>query len=158
MSTRARIALALANGKFRSIYLHKDGYSEGVGRVLDQHYSSTKLVKSLLALGDLSRLSPELAPAIGQNHDFGNPSPGVTVAYGRDRGDKETAAITSVNLTALAAAAAECNAEFLYVFDDDEWSFTPVSSASGTALPIDTKMTVIHPPPHRYHFQHGGNA
>ena len=145
MSTRARVALALPNGKFKSIYVHKDGYPEGVGAVLARHYCSTKLVKSLLALGDLSRLTPELAPTKGKAHDFGNPSAGVTVAYGRDRGDKGTVAITSFNFTALAAATAECNGEFLYVFEKGEWSFTPVSSEGGTALPIDTQLKLVQP-------------
>lgn len=94
MSTRSIIALQYADGAATSIYVHCDGYPEGVGACLTEHYSTRDKVRALLALGDLSVLYERLAPAPGEAHNFafGKRAPGVCVAYGRDRGDKDCAA------------------------------------------------------------------
>ena len=134
MSTRARIALALPNGKFKSIYTHWDGYPAHHAPILQAHYSTLAQVKALLALGNLSRLAPQLAPPSGQSHDYDAPIKGVTVAYRRDRGDKGNGAVTSINFTALAALACEWNAEYLYVFADGRWSTAPLSWAAGAPM------------------------
>jgi len=134
MSTRTRIALALPNGKFKSIYTHWDGYPKHHGSILREHYSTPDRVTSLLALGDLSRLAPKLAPPAGQPHSYSEPFDGVCVAYRRDRGDEGVSAKTSVNFTALVALALEWNAEYLYVFSGDRWQFVPVSWAAGAPM------------------------
>jgi hypothetical protein len=140
MSTRARIALALANGKYKSIYVHQDGYPQGVGQVLAQHYSTTARVKALLALGDVSRLAPKLAPPAGQPHSYREPLDGVSVAYRRDRGDKDNGVVTSVNFTALAALSRQCNAEYVYVFSDDRWQFVAMSWVTGRPIPTEQDL------------------
>jgi hypothetical protein len=143
MSTRARIALAMTNGKFKSIYVHKDGYPEGVGSMLVQHYGTAPKVQALLKLGDISRLGPALSPSAQQSHSFCSPALGVTVAYKRDRGDKETAALTSINFTALAAAAADCNAEYIYALAANRWLFTPIPWINGVAMPVELDLREV---------------
>ena len=140
MSTRARIALAMPNGKFKSIYVHLDGYPQGVGKVLAQHYGNANRIRDLLELGDLSQLGPMLVAPESTRHSHAAPSPNVTVAYGRDRGDTGTDASTCHNFTALCAIAAECNAEYVYVFGDKQWLYVPVQWSKGDPMPIEAHL------------------
>jgi hypothetical protein len=71
MSTRSRIAIENQDGTVDSIYCHFDGYLEGVGKTLFNHYDQEKLEK-LLELGDISSLGTSTTD---------------TVAYCRDRGE-----------------------------------------------------------------------
>jgi hypothetical protein len=71
MATRSRIAIENQDGTVDSIYCHWDGYLEGVGKTLFNHYDREKLEK-LLELGDLSSLEETLE---------------YTIAYHRDRGE-----------------------------------------------------------------------
>ena len=90
MSTRALVGILLPNGNVKSIYVHNDGYPEspGVGSKLLEHWTDRKKVERLLKLGDLSVLGID----IGRKHDFDKPIRGMTTAYGRDRGEPDTAA------------------------------------------------------------------
>jgi hypothetical protein len=143
MSTRARIALALPNGKFKSVYTHWDGYPEHHAPILREHYTTAADIKALLSLGDLSRLSPKLTPPDGVSHDYESPAEGVTVAYRRDRGDKGTRAVTSVNFTALATLAHQRGTEYLYVFTDDRWLFAPINWVNGEPLPSEDDLQEV---------------
>jgi len=71
MSTRSRIAIENESGIVNSIYCHFDGYVDGVGKTLFNHYDKEKLQK-LIELGDISSL--------GESTED-------TVAYCRDRGE-----------------------------------------------------------------------
>ena len=104
MSTRSRIGvirgIAEQDGHqaviVESIYCHFDGYPEGVGQTLIDHWTDPKKVNRLIALGDLSALGT----VIGKKHDFDRhligsrdrESPhdmGWCCVYGRDRGEKD---------------------------------------------------------------------
>ena len=88
MATRSRIGMEQPNGEVRSIYCHWDGYPEGVGATLQEHYTDPAKVEALIALGDISVLEPLVEPDVpGVEHSFANPAPCVTVAYHRDRGE-----------------------------------------------------------------------
>jgi hypothetical protein len=71
MATRSRIAIENQDGTVDSIYCHFDGYVEGVGKTLFNHYDQEKLEK-LLELGNISVLKESTED---------------TVAYCRDRGE-----------------------------------------------------------------------
>jgi hypothetical protein len=71
MATRSRIAIENQDGTVDSIYCHFDGYLEGVGKTLFNHYDQEKLEK-LLELGDISVLKESTLD---------------TIAYHRDRGE-----------------------------------------------------------------------
>jgi hypothetical protein len=88
MATRSTIAIKRTNGTFAQIYCHYDGYDAGVGQTLRDYYDSTERVEELMALGDISYLESLLTPPAGSDHSFSNPVKGVTVAYGRDRGEQ----------------------------------------------------------------------
>lgn len=70
MSTRSRIGIIREANADRmvieSIYCHFDGYPEGVGQTLIDHWTDPKKVNRLIALGDLS----SLGTVIGSKHDF----------------------------------------------------------------------------------------
>lgn len=88
MATRSRIGFETKQGTVKSIYCHFNGYPDGVGKTLQQHYTDPEKVEALVALGDISYLEPILEPTSPCiHHSFENPAPGVTVAYHRDRGD-----------------------------------------------------------------------
>ena len=60
MSTRSIIGIKEPNGTIRAVTCHYDGYPEGVGKTLLQHYAAADTVRALLALGDLSALEPSI--------------------------------------------------------------------------------------------------
>jgi hypothetical protein len=86
MATRSRIAIEKANGTVESIYCHWDGYPEYNGEILENHYTDDKKVQSLIDLGDISSLRQNVEAPEG--HSFECPDDETTVAYGRDRGEK----------------------------------------------------------------------
>jgi hypothetical protein len=71
MATRSRIAIENQDGTVTSIYCHFDGYLDGVGKKLFNHYDREKTEK-LMELGDISALGESIL---------------WTIAYHRDRGE-----------------------------------------------------------------------
>ena len=89
MSTHAFIAKKINENSYRTIYCHCDGYLEWVGRILVEDYNTPDKVDRLINLGDLSVLQSKLDPNPEFPHSFDNPQTGVTIAYGRDRREKD---------------------------------------------------------------------
>lgn len=122
MSTRSRIGYQLPDGSIKSIYCHHDGYVEvgvGVGHQLHTHYNSLAAAKKIVALGDLSSLYPQLALPEGASHTFDQAIKGVTVAYGRDRGELDCKAVKSASVEAFLAI--DSGQEYSYLFTDGGW-------------------------------------
>ena len=88
MATRSRIGVMLDDGSVKQVYCHFDGYVEGVGLTLIENYDSIELAKELINLGDMSSLGHKIST--DEPHSFENPAKGVTVFYGRDRGEAGT--------------------------------------------------------------------
>lgn len=88
MSTNAFIGIR-ENKSITYIYNHSDGYVEYLGRMLLEHYNSEEKAKALVELGDVSVVKEKLAPAEGtvHNFDYDKRQEGVSVFYGRDRGE-----------------------------------------------------------------------
>jgi hypothetical protein len=123
MATRSTITLNHGDGTYTSLYCHWDGYPDHNGEILKWHYNTVERVEALMALGDLSILGERLEPEDGETHHFYSGAEGVCLAYGRDRGDANTAArhYTSkaeFNLTLD-------RQEYNYVFDalEGTWSY-----------------------------------
>jgi hypothetical protein len=91
MATRSTIAVIHDNGTVSQIYCHWDGYLQGVGAELIKNYSTPELAEELISLGDISSLHRSIHPK-GNDHTFDCPENGVTVFYGRDRGELDTQA------------------------------------------------------------------
>lgn len=119
MATRSFIGKLLLDGSVRGVYCHWDGYPDGLGKTLTEHYTDPNKVDALLALGDISSLAPE----IGERHDFDRPTPGFTVAYHRDRGEPlEPNTIYSTVRGLLRYAAHDFGAEYAYIFEGGRWT------------------------------------
>ena len=78
MSTRSRIAIENQDGTVTSIYCHFDGYLLWNGEILQNHFQDREKVEQLIALGDISSLTPHLNSNSGVD---------ATIAYHRNRGE-----------------------------------------------------------------------
>lgn len=119
MSTRSRIAIRNDDGSYRSIYCNFDGYPDGVGATLKEHYTDPAKINQLLDLGDISCLGSE----IGEKHDFNDRSvpDSWTRAYGRDRGETGVEARISYTVSELKELTRGCGGEYLYRFVNGKW-------------------------------------
>ena len=120
MATRSRIGMEYTNkqGKkmVKSIYCHFDGYPEGVGQFLINHYDREK-TEDLIKLGDISFIRPSIKKPKG--HSFETPVEGYTVAYHRDRGEAKTPARLDMGVAEFFRSDFE---QFGYVLTEEgEW-------------------------------------
>ena len=121
MSTRALIAKELKSGKYKTIYCHSDGYPKGVGKTLLTEYNTEEKLDALLDLGDLSIFGKQLAPDPTKPHEHLDWQRDVTLAYGRDIGEKGTEAREYTYRRLLKAS----DADYIYVLGEDgTWQFT----------------------------------
>lgn len=118
MSTRSAIIRKVSEGQYEGVYCHFDGYLEGVGQILLDHYTDAKTVEKLIALGDLSTLAENVAPAKGVKHSFDARAEGVTVAYHRDRGE-EYHIVKGASVDDVQAKIGHNG--YIYVYENGEW-------------------------------------
>ena len=102
MSTRSRIAIENQDGTVQSIYCHFDGYIDGVGKTLFNHYDREKLEK-LIELGDISSLGESTID---------------TIAYCRDR-DEDFHSTGYLNVEDLFELGFGSSVEFVYCLNRD---------------------------------------
>ena len=105
MSTRSFIGIVNPDGSVSGVYCHYDGYLEGVGALLRQHYNTPEIVRDLLALGDISSLGPTL-----DSSDF----------YHRDRKEEMSVPFKYASLE-LGNTSEQVGFEFWYVFSPKGW-------------------------------------
>lgn len=119
MATRSLIGLREADGQIVCVYCHWDGYPAHHAPILLTHYPTRADVTALLALGDLAVLDR----ALGMPHTFNEAalSCGCCLAFGRDRGDPDTAARRVRSDRAYLRLADARDAEYLYLFQDGAW-------------------------------------
>lgn len=86
MGTRSAIGV-MHGDKAKVVYCHWDGYLDHNGRILLDHYDSSK-ANYLVALGGISSLDKNIEIPEGVEHTFDRPAEGITVFYDRDRGEK----------------------------------------------------------------------
>jgi hypothetical protein len=88
------------------VYCHFDGYPDGVGKMLKEHYTEPQKIKELLANGDMSSLGETVQK---------------TVFY-KDRG--EDLHITKTrSFDELVDRARSVGAEYVYLFSDSVWDY-----------------------------------
>lgn len=142
MSTRSRIGIEdQETGKVRSVYCHFDGYLDGVGQTLVDHYKDREKVEELIALGDLSALGEE----IGVKHDFDYGSKldwddpdrahlrCMVLAYQRDRGETAPTAEDD-SAEAMVARATDGWEEFAYLYRQGVWFVREIGGDAGPML------------------------
>ncbi len=123
MSTRSFIAKQIGDDEYLTIYCHSDGYLSYNGAMLIDHYNSEEKVDELLKLGDLSCLCKKLNPDPSKPHsfDYDERQEDVTIAYGRDRGDKNIEAQT---LTMKQLDDPDNWTDYVYIFNKDNgWKY-----------------------------------
>jgi len=119
MGTRSRIGV-MHGDNYKSVYAHWDGYLDHNGRILLEHYDSSK-ANHLVALGDLSSLKPEVFIPEGVKHSFDNADKNITTFYGRDGGETGCEFQTDDTFEKFYERADECGAEYYYIMRDGEW-------------------------------------
>lgn len=122
MATRSTIAMEQPDGRVMQIYCHWDGYLDHNGKILHEHYRDRAKVLALMLLGSISSLREQ----IGEPHDFDahyakeDVREAWCVAYGRDRGEKDTAARVFASFDDYRDN--HQYEEFEYIFrTDDQW-------------------------------------
>ena len=88
MGTRSAIGYKTPQGKIRAKYSHYDGYPAYTGKMLQEHYQEARKIAQMVELGDQSFLAEEIFPTVN-THSFNTPQEGVTIFYGRDRGESD---------------------------------------------------------------------
>ena len=119
MSTHCSVGVNVKNsGLYRVAYCQYDGYPEGVGKMLLEHYNSQDLAEKLTMLGDMSCLYESFERPEG--HTFDSPVKGHCVFYHRDRGESwdRTAPIEGTDYKDIIA---DLEIEHDYLFDDGQW-------------------------------------
>ena len=119
MGTRSRIGV-MHGGVVKSVYCHWDGYLDNNGRILLEHYDSAK-ANHLVALGDISSLDNEVVIPEGVEHSYENPARGITVFYGRDRGETDVSWAVDHDFESFMQRVNDCGAEYYYIMRDGEW-------------------------------------
>ena len=128
MGTRSRIAV-MHGPIAKSIYCHWDGYLDHNGRILLEHYDSSK-ANELVSLGDMSALRPD----IGTPHSFSQfeleemdreefvrTTENMCTFYGRDRGEEGTEWKVAHTFDELFEQVENGGGEWYYVMRDGEW-------------------------------------
>lgn len=116
MSTRSMICKATKeDGKYLSVYCHWDGYPSNNGVILFTHYQDEAKIDKLLSYGDMSSLNALVEPKTDA-HSYEHPELGVTVFYGRDRGETGTEAKIRTKDELW-----DCWADYVYIWRNGEW-------------------------------------
>ena len=130
MSTRSRIGLKRADDSIESIYCHFDGYPEGVGKILKEHYDTLNKVKELLKLGDISTLGTfydeELAKQAWNQWDLPDEerkklrekTKNLTLPY-KDRGEKGVSSRVDSNIYRYIEQIGNSGEDYTYLFQED---------------------------------------
>jgi hypothetical protein len=107
MATRSNIGARQDNGKIKAIYCHWDGYPEGVGLTLSEHYTDRAKIERLLELGDISALE--------------DTEPENITSYAM-RGETGTEARFYDTLEEWQEMASNSGIEYLYLYEKDAWN------------------------------------
>lgn len=128
MSTRCRVGILRNDGSVKSIYIHNDGYPDGVGEVLVNCYTSLEKINKLLDLGDMSSIGTE---PIDNPHAWERPTnfdwnswrelhPENMCDTYASRGET-CPAKEHKDVEEYQKYSRDCWGEFTYLFKDGEW-------------------------------------
>lgn len=117
MGTRSLVGVMQGN-KCRAVYVHWDGYLEGVGAWL-QEYTTQPEVEELISHGDRSSLED---------------------GYYKDRGEDGVDPTEYATFEEFKEAADGCGAEYYYVFKDGVWYCGDCYGRWGSDTPISGKL------------------
>lgn len=143
MSTRSYILIEQDDGQYKGIYCHSDGYLEHNGALLMDYFNSREMAEKILELGDLSFLQPNLYPDPEKgphSFDYNARQELVTVAYGRDRGEKDIEA----KIHDLKRLEKDSWGEYFYIFTkDDTWKYFEYGRLSKGFRDLKTDLSAM---------------
>lgn len=119
MSIKSFIGLENERGEIRGIYCHWNGSPSYTGRILLENYTDKEKINSLLDLGDISSLGPE----IGQKQDWNDFNYRWTIAYHRDYDEiynYENYGSLSTALNRLSYI----GYDYMFIFSQNKWIFS----------------------------------
>lgn len=119
MGTRSAIGYATQDGRIRGKYSHYDGYPAYTGKMLQEHYQQARKIAQMVELGDQSSLDAEIFPRGA--HSFDSPEQGVTVFYGRDRGEEGVDTQEFDNIADFVDHYENVGCEYFYVWMSGQW-------------------------------------
>ena len=145
MGTRSRIGV-MHGDKCKSVYCHYDGYLSHNGKILQEHYDSSR-ANNLVALGDISSLGKH----IGEAHPFSEfdinkddpdfdklialhelaKAEGWTTFYQRDRGETDMDFEVSHDFDEFLELCDGTGAEYYYIMRDGVWYCGSLYSVEG---------------------------
>jgi len=123
MATRSLIGIKLGD-IVKTIYCHWDGYPEGAGQTLLDHYSTPTAIFDLLELGDLSILAE---------------TPAKCTAYHRDRNEPYgMVEARDIDPNELMSVGNDYGVNYVYVYNDEnEWDCYQLSYIYDKLIPVD---------------------
>ena len=107
MSTRSNIAYEDKDGKVTAIYVHSDGYPNGVGHCLLKYWNAYDLAKSLFKFGNASSLGSYLKDCSFYARDWGR--------------DEEKARTYNNEWCFLNDMSGDIFIEYIYLFKKGHW-------------------------------------
>jgi len=119
MGTRSAIGYKTPEGKVRAKYSHYDGYPAYTGKMLEEHYTQARKIAQMVELGDQSFLEAEIFPKGA--HSFDAPEEGVTIFYGRDRGETRVDAQEFETVQEFVDYYAGAGCEYFYLHTAGGW-------------------------------------
>ena len=144
MSTRSNIAIEDEKGKIHAIYVHSDGYPNGVGHCLLTFYNSFKKAKELFKFGNASSLGSTLKECSFYERDWGR--------------DEEKARRYNNEWCYLNDVSGDIFIEYVYLFKKGHWYVSEQKSIKApkdhhdqdrrASIPYLTKMIRIESHPH----------
>ena len=120
MGTRSAIGYKTPEGKIRAKYSHYDGYPAYTGKMLQEHYQEARKIAQMVELGDQSFLAEEIFPTVN-THSFNTPQEGVTIFYGRDRGEDNVDAQEFDTVAEFVDYYAGAGCEYFYLHTTGGW-------------------------------------
>ena len=117
MGTRSFVGVMVGD-KCRTVYVHWDGYLEGVGAEL-QGYTTQAAVEELISHGDRSSLDD---------------------GYYKDRGETGVEPTEFETFEKFYDSADGCGAEYYYIFKDGVWYCGDTYGSFGDGSPISKKL------------------
>ena len=129
MSTRSNIAIEDEKGKIHAIYVHSDGYPNGVGHKLLNHYSSFKVAKELFKFGNARSLGSTLKECSFYERDWGR--------------DEEKARQYNNEWCFLNDMSGDIFIEYVYLFKKGEWYVSGQKSMKAPKDHWDDKRTTV---------------
>ena len=114
MSTNSFIGM-IEHNVLRGIYCHWDGYPSNNGVILNEHYQDDSKIRELIALGDISYLAEKVKPDNDGNKED------VVCAYGRDRAEEGTEAVSFIRIENFANYIKEFYYDYIYIRYNHKW-------------------------------------